>query len=151
MNEIIEGADVIISGTVSDILPSEEGPVLRDNDDTFIYTDVIINVNTCYKGQVEDDTIAIRTRGGRIGNNVLVDKNCPEIKIGEQVVLYLADFDIGKPPEGMSMESLYKVYTTQGKALIQGDKVVHEDKDNSILSLQVLTGRINTVQSEKQE
>jgi hypothetical protein len=151
LNQIIEGADVIISGTVSDILPSEEGPLLRDNDDTFIYTDVIINVNTCYIGQVEYDTIAIRTRGGRIGNNVLIDENSPEFKIGEQVVLYLADLDIGKPPDGMSMESVYKVYTTQGKALIQGDIVIHEDKDNSILSLQELIERISTVRLEKQE
>lgn len=112
---------------------------------------MIINVNTCYKGQVEYDTIAVRTRGGQIGNNVLIDENRPEFTKGEQVVLYLAKFDIGKPPEGMSMESLYKVYTTQGKALLQGEKVIHEDKDNSVLSLQELIERINTVQSIKQE
>jgi hypothetical protein len=147
LDELIESADVIVSGTVIDILPSKEGQLLKNDNRTLIYTDVIIKVQTYLKGQTGYDTIAVRTRGGQVGDKVIIAEDEPEFDIGEQVLLYLAFLDIGEAPEGMNMQSVLKLDTTQGKAVIKGDTVINADKDNSILSIQELTEKINSIQS----
>lgn len=147
LDEVIEKADVIVSGTVIDILPSGEGPLTKDPDRLYLYTDVLIKVESCFKGETASDTIAVRTPGGRIGDKVMISEYDFRFTAGEQVVLYLVKFSTGTPPEGMNMDSVYKLGSTHGKAVIQGDRVINTDEDATVLSIQELTEKIEALQT----
>lgn len=117
IEKLIKGAEVIVVGKVSTILPSEYGPGFNPSRTTTIHTDAIIEVYQYLYGQSEEKQLVVRTLGGRVGNDVLIIETQPQFTVGEEVILFLTHVDLqpDEIPEGA--QSVYKVVgSMQGKA-----------------------------------
>ncbi|UGV41859.1 hypothetical protein J7W08_02305 [Methanococcoides orientis] len=90
-------SDVIIIGTVKEVLPSEwnteDGE--RPTDDTYemewydIYTDVVITVDEYLKNPLAEKEVIIRTLGGEKDVIFIDVEDEPSFTPGEKVFLYL--------------------------------------------------------------
>lgn len=117
INELVENADAIIIGKVTDILPAREG-TLGENGHEIIYTDVIVQPKRYLYGEPEAERIAVRVWGGRIGDRVMWVEDQPEFTLGESVFLFLVDLPETPDviPEGIDPLSYYRVNgSVQGK------------------------------------
>lgn len=119
--ELIEDADIIISGKVIDILPSRwSNPGFEKGEDkrNIIQTDISIKINEIYKGQpYSTDSVNVRINKGISGGTNLISDGYPDFKMNEEVVLFLSkdDGDLANPDEN------YYVLTgmAQGKFLLK--------------------------------
>jgi len=98
--ELNQQSELIITGTVKEILPSKwnthDGKrrvdVIEDipENDT-MYTDIIIMVDQCLKGSLEDQEIRVRTMGGEDDIVIIEWEDEPSFKDNEKVLLYLCE------------------------------------------------------------
>jgi hypothetical protein len=147
LNEFVEVSDVILTGHVTDILPSQIGysPVYY-GDQKIIYTDVIIEVDKYLCGDFKPDKIAVRIDGGRIGNQIFIADNEADFSRGESVLLFLfqdPNYEMTPVPEGIDAKAYYRTMRLfQGKFTINGDKATNLRGDTiSVSQTERLAGR----------
>lgn len=99
-DDLEKQSNVIISGTVKEILPSKwntpngERPnkSLDDLDvggTDVIYTDIVIQVDQYLKNPLDSKEVTVRVLGGTVNNDVLEVEDSPNFKQNEKVFLYL--------------------------------------------------------------
>lgn len=86
---------------------------------TMIYTRVVIDVNTAWKGAKRaDDTVALSIPGGEVGETGIWVEDMPQFMPGEEVVVFLES-------DGAGGERVCA--QVQGKFAVIGDVVVGAD------------------------
>lgn len=136
--ELVNGSDIILIGTVKEILSSKYGNRFsKDIDfgpDHVIYTDIVISVDEYLKNPSSSKEVIVRVAGGTIGNDTLIMEDEPSFKTEEKVLLYLtkdtsdATRDIG--PDHLVVTGLSQgkfTLTDDGKAVRPG-KTVSKDE-----------------------
>lgn len=100
MTQLNELSELIITGSVKEILPSKWNTPdgkrrvdaiedIPENDE--MYTDIIIKVDQCLKGSLEDQEIIVRNMGGEDDIVRIVWEDEPSFKENEKVLLYLRE------------------------------------------------------------
>lgn len=134
-NELVNEADVIVSGTVL----SQE---VEKDFEGFPVTDTIIQVQTVYKGEPAE-TVEIRVDGGETDDMIyrLNEEAAPKFNIGEEVVVFLTS-NKGSRPDKEDF-GYYVVGQAQGKFNIgiQARGIVENNVNTQIFD-------INNIQSE---
>lgn len=93
-SELIGSSDIIIKGTVKEILPSiwsnqdfKKGDKIRN----ILTTDINIEIKNIYKGiPYDNNNIIVRIETGHDGNTTYISDGYPEFKPGEKVILFLS-------------------------------------------------------------
>jgi hypothetical protein len=102
--ELIGSSDVIIRGTVKELLPSkwsnpdgEKGPEARN----IIQTDIVVGIEQIFKGTPFDSHIKVRVNEGQVENIKWDSEGYPDFNLGEEVILFLSkdDSDLTNPNE----------------------------------------------------
>jgi hypothetical protein len=144
--ELIEDADLIISGKVKDILPSKwSNPDLKkgENIRNILQTDISVKINDIFKGQPYNaDSITVRIDKGSADGIKFESDGYPDFKENENVVLFLSkdDSDVANINEN------YYVLTgmLQGKfSLKDKDVYVSAADENTYIDLSTLKNDIN--------
>jgi hypothetical protein len=116
LNEFVRSSDAIISGKVTEILPSREGIWAKQE---VIYTDVVIEPLFYLYGETQARRIIIRVMGGKVGNRIMWSEDQPVFTLGEQSMLFLSHFPDGlwgSVPGGEDALNFYGVVAgDQGK------------------------------------
>ena len=131
--EMSRMSDVVIIGTVKEVLPSEwnTGDGQIPNDDIYelewydIYTDVVINVDEYLKNPLSEKELIVRTLGGEKDVISIVVEDEVSFNPGEKVFLYLKN---DTWPNTMSNGPEHFVVTgvSQGKFTLTDDgKAIH--------------------------
>lgn len=101
--EMIERAQLVVRGKVtgkSDTITIS--PATGSGDDC-LYTDYYLEISDTLRGNKSaGDTVAVRIRGGETLTHVVYDENVPTINIGDEVVAFLYQLNMGA------------TYTTEG-------------------------------------
>ncbi|WP_321416915.1 hypothetical protein [uncultured Methanomethylovorans sp.] len=129
--QLNQQSELIINGTVKEILPSKwntpdgkrRGNAIEDipENDT-MYTDIIIKVDQCLKGSLEDQEIRVRTMGGK-DEIVRIDyEDEPSFKENEQVLLYLHN-DTNPGLENIDSNYYYITGAMLGKFTLTDDRL----------------------------
>lgn len=100
---LAEHSDGIVLGHVIRILPSRwntpdgKKPVSTDKKPTFkeknIYTDVIIKVDKKISNESTPAEVIVRTLGGQVGEDIMVEDDEAKFELGENVLLFLTKED----------------------------------------------------------
>lgn len=108
VDDIIGLADVIMTGTVTDILPAQMGT--RINSGTQVmFTDVILKPEEILFGDIGLDPITIRVWGGRINNNVGISEYEPVFALNEDVLVFVKEYSEISSNTGERASSYYRV------------------------------------------
>lgn len=94
--DLSKNSDVIVMGTVKEILPSRWNSVDGKRPDKvvefgpydLIYTDIVISVDKYVKNPLSSEDVIVRV-GGTVGNDSMAVEDEPSFKTGEKVLLYL--------------------------------------------------------------
>lgn len=94
--EMYLDSDVIVKGTIKEILDSkwsnsnfERGEHISN----VLQTDVVVNVDEVYEGEVSGESVVVRIDKGEDENTIVHSEGYPDFKIGERVVLFLSRDD----------------------------------------------------------
>lgn len=87
---LVNDADVILRGTVSEIKPSfwsnpngEKGSDIRN----IIQTDVVVNVEEIYKSEpYNEKSVTVRIDKGKIGKTISKSEGYPDFELGEEMI-----------------------------------------------------------------
>lgn len=129
MTQLNDLSEFIIIGNVKEILPSKwntpDGKRRADAiedipDNDTMYTDIIIKVDQCLKGSLEDQEIRVRTMGGE-DEIVRIDyEDEPSFRENEQVLLYLHN-DTNPGLENIDSKYYYITGAMLGKFTLTDD------------------------------
>ncbi len=90
LDELIVASEAIVVGRVKEILDPQRGSGRLPSDTaTYIYTDIIIEVEQYLYGGSGNKTIALRLDSGRIGQEVVLINHGPVYNVGETSLLFL--------------------------------------------------------------
>ncbi|MDO5398601.1 MAG: hypothetical protein Q4G33_11810 [bacterium] len=114
-SELILNSDLIISGSVSEILNSKwsnENLEKGENIPNILQTDIIIDVDEVIEGDCINNYVTVRINKGENEDTVVYSEGYPDFTEGEQVLLFLARDD-----SGLATDEDYYVLTgmKQGK------------------------------------
>lgn len=133
-------SDVIVIGTVSEILPGKWNTIDGNRPDKansefnqgdLIYTDIIINVDKYLKNPLPSKEIVVRVIGGTVGNDTVTSDVEPNFKPDEKVLLYLAK-DIS-PITNIGQEHFLVTGSLQGKYTLTDDRKAIRPDENTTL------------------
>lgn len=89
--DLISNSELIVTGTVTKILPTEKGKRPSGKLE-FLYTDVIITIDTCLYGDKDLKEVLVRVWGGEF-ENLNEIYNCePIFRLNESTLVFLAEF-----------------------------------------------------------
>ena len=99
LEDLSKNSDVIVMGTVKEILPSKwnsadgkrPDKVVEFGPYDLIYTDIIISVDKYVKNPLSSEEVIVRVEGGKVGNDTMAVEDEPSFKTGEKVLLYLTE------------------------------------------------------------
>jgi len=144
--ELSNKSDTIVIGTVKEILPSKWNSVdgkkpsgkVQFSPQTFIYTDVLINVDEYVKNPLSSKEIIVRVEGGTVGNDTLVTDSQPTFQPGEKVLLYLIK---GENPDAndKGAEHFRVTGSLQGKFTLTDDGKAKEYNGETISQEKLLS------------
>ncbi|MHC1756134.1 MAG: hypothetical protein AB9861_12010 [Methanosarcina sp.] len=148
-NDLSKESNVIVMGTVKEILPSKwntpDGTkpekAIEDLDlDDVIYTDIIISVDKYLKNPLDSQEVIVRILGGSVGEDTMLADDEPSFKVGEKTLLYLvADNDPATKNSGPQHFTVKG--HSQGKYILTADgQAVRNDE---IIKLQELLSTID--------
>ncbi|MDQ8736882.1 hypothetical protein [Paenibacillus sp. LHD-38] len=154
---LVDEANVIVRGTVSEIKPSfwsnpngEKGQDVRN----IIQTDIVVNVEEVYKNELfNEKSVTVRIDKGKVGNYISKSEGYPEFDLKEEVILFLSkdDGDLANPAEnyyvltGMSQGKFIKDKEVSGDKIFV-NKVDSEKRDK--LSLHEAKGEISGIMDD---
>jgi hypothetical protein len=115
VTELAQGAETIIIGDVTEILSSQKDP-----ETGVIYTDVVLDVETCMKISLNHSTILVRALGGTFGNLGMGGEDGTSFTEGERVLLFLGRIELYG-------NSLHVVGGHQGKYVLQNGMAINKD------------------------
>ncbi len=150
LDKLIRTSDVIVTGQVIDIRPSEWGHGYVSTE-SVIHTDVIVETQSYLLGATEASPIAVRTLGGRVDGIVYKYDGGPEFTVGEAVVLYLDRLDVqeGDLPDGIARQDVYRVIGGfQGKAQNTGGVAIHSNADIGEIRITDLALKIRSIRPQ---
>lgn len=100
--ELKERANVILTGTVEEILASKwntadgkkpDKPIEEYRWSDLIYTDIVISVDEYFKNPQLDNQIIVRVQGGEVGEDTLIADYEASFENDEMVLLFLSEDD----------------------------------------------------------
>ncbi|MCL2141411.1 MAG: hypothetical protein FWH46_00805 [Methanimicrococcus sp.] len=94
----ITRADLVVRGTVKEVTPgswytADGQPLEETSFNSFMYHDIIVEVDEVYKGKTDGQTITVRLIGGVADDHVLIHLDSFNYRENDQVILYLTKFD----------------------------------------------------------
>ncbi|MCX9011100.1 MAG: hypothetical protein OIN66_08255 [Candidatus Methanoperedens sp.] len=143
---LAKGSDVIVMGEVKEILPSRwtttdgKRPIILDRER--IYTDTIIKVDDYLMNPQPSKEIIVRTLGGTVGNDRMIDFDEAEFEPNEKVLLLLTTEDpFSKDIGGQHYRVIGWMH---GKFKITNDRAIRPKlpKEHQDLPLQEVLKRI---------
>lgn len=134
-------ADIILTGTVKEILPSRWNSVdckrPHESIDDFewhdeIYTDVIISVDEYLKNELQEEEVTVRVLTGTVGNDTSTADYEASFQKGEKVFLYLIE-DEWEYTKDLGPEHYFVLGSVQGKfTLTEDGKAIRPDMDTTL-------------------
>jgi hypothetical protein len=124
-----ENSDVILIGTVKEILPGKwntvDGKRPHDSIDDFewydmIYTDVVITADEYLKNPLPEDEVIVRVFTGTVGNDVSTADYEASFQKGEKVFLYLIE-DEWEYTKNLGPDHYFTLGSIQGKLTLTDD------------------------------
>jgi hypothetical protein len=124
-----ENSDVILIGTVKEILPGKwntvDGKRPHDSIDDFewydmIYTDVVITADEYLKNPLPEDEVIVRVFTGTVGNDVSTADYEASFQTGEKVFLYLIE-DEWEYTKDLGPDHYFTLGSIQGKLTLTDD------------------------------
>lgn len=126
VTELAQRAETIIIGDVTEILPSQQNP-----ETGVIYTDVVLDVETCMKISLNQSTILVRTLGGTVGNLGMWAEDETGFTEGERVLLFLGRTELYD-------NSLHVIGGHQGKYVLQNGMATNKDHSRNTTLAELL-------------
>jgi hypothetical protein len=126
---LTENSNVILIGTVKEILPSKwntvDGKRPHDSVDDFewydmIYTDVVITADEYSKNPLPDDEVIVRVFTGTVGNDVSTADYEASFQPDEKVFLYLIE-DEWEYTKDLGPDHYFTLGSIQGKLTLTDD------------------------------
>ncbi|WP_230375495.1 hypothetical protein [Methanolobus vulcani] len=124
-----ENSDVILIGTVKEILPGKwntvDGKRPHDSIDDFewydmIYTDIVITADEYLKNPLPEDEVIVRVFTGTVGNDVSTADYEASFQKGEKVFLYLIE-DEWEYTRNLGPDHYFTLGSIQGKLTLTDD------------------------------
>lgn len=114
-----------IKGTVIELsqVPIDEDALVID-----VFTDVVVDVDKDLSGKYTDDTITVRIKGGETEAARYVYESSPDFKIGEKVLLLVAD----KEPDSIYGDNYYVAGLQHGKFTLDDGQAINKDSNRNI-------------------
>lgn len=144
-------SDVILTGTVIEILPSKWNTVdgkisaksihdLKWHD--MIYTDVVVNVDEYYKTQSKNKEVVVRIFNGTVGKDSFILDSEPSFSLNEKVFLYLVE-DNWDYTKNLGPKHYFVLGSMQGKYTLTDDgKAIRPDEVISLEQLLLPLGNV---------
>ncbi|MFZ2500230.1 hypothetical protein [Methanosarcina sp.] len=136
-------SDIIVIGTVKEILPSKWNTIdgekpkkenTKPDQDSFIYTDIIISVDEYLKNPLSSKEVIVRTYGGKVGNDSIKFDLEAEFKPDERVLLYLSKDT--SPMANDDSKHFFVYGSMQGKFTLTDDgKAIRPDENTTLEEL----------------
>lgn len=142
--ELRDNSDIIVTGTVKEILPPRWNTIDGkqphkliyniEHPDDVIYTDIVISVNEYLKNPLSSKELIVRVTGGMVGDFSMTTDADPRFNASEKVLLYLrkdsnpSTKDIGH--EHFIVTDYYRgkyTLTDDGKAITPDETVTLEE------------------------
>jgi len=143
-DELMEYSDIVVSGQISSISESKwstldgkqpEGIVIKERidengepctdyiinlkEDEFIYTDVVLKVNSIYKGEIKEDEIIVRLLSGTVNGMRISENPGLDIKGYDEKGNYLFFLSKHKTYDGEEISNCYSINTPRGALIKQ--------------------------------
>ncbi len=151
MEDIILSSDVIVTGTVSDILDSKwsnEGFVRGDNISNVLQTDIIVDVDEVLEGEPSGDSVTVRIDKGEDEDTVVISDGYPDFEIDEKVLLFLSrdDGDVATDEDYYVLTGMWQGKFTLPQedgiqTMSEGEEVYTNSRDT--LNMAELPGQID--------
>lgn len=119
IEEMTEAADVILIGTVEEVLHGAASPFTVPK----MHRQVTVSVERYLKNPLEAETVTVITLGATVGNTTLWVEDQPEFQASERVLLFLQDdfWFLDNNPQGY-----YQVVSMdQGKFTVGSDGAIN--------------------------
>jgi hypothetical protein len=128
LNTLVENADIILTGKVS------EKNSYWNNHKTRIYTDVVIRTDENLKGNYTGETIRIVTAGGEVGEIGEIYSHSPRFRDKEEVLLFIKKDNKNNSYKILEGEN-GKISLIENK--ITGEKVTSSNKKITALKKEI--------------
>jgi len=118
IEEMTETANVILIGTVEEVLHSAASPYTVPH----MHRQVTVSVERCLKNTLETETVTVVALGATLGNTTMWVEDEPEFQESERVLLFLRDDPtfLNDNPQGF-----YQVVgLCQGKFTVDSDSAI---------------------------
>ena len=135
--EMYLDSDVILEGTVEKLLDSKwSNPNFHRGDDisNVLQTDVIVNVDKVYGGNLLKDTVVVRIDKGEDDNTIVYSEGYPDFEVGENVLLFLSrdDSDVATNEDYYVLTGMkygkYTLSNTTNTGMVRESRVYSNEK-----------------------
>lgn len=93
LEDLKANSSLIITGVVEEI--TDPFIVEADKSIIRIYRDCTIKPKEILRGEIADNTITVRTAGGKIDDLQMIEEGSPQLKVGEEYMLFLYQPNMG--------------------------------------------------------
>lgn len=149
IEDLIERSDIIVFGSVEEVLPAKKGTFLADD---MIYHDVIIDVEQYLFGKNGQERISVRMLGGTVDGETLIVGDIQASFIpDEQVILFLShppENSLEQLPEGIDKDSLYITTGAKLGKYSYKNGSAYNYKDETI-TIETLEDKISVIRDTK--
>ncbi len=148
-NDLSKKSNIIVTGTVKEILPSKwntpdgtkPDKAIKDlNSDDIIYTDVTISVDKYLKNPQNSQEVIVRILGGNVNKDAMSAEDEPSFKVGEKVLLYLGE-DTDQATKNVGPQHFAVIGHSQGKFTLTANGQAM--RDDETIKLQELLSTID--------
>ncbi|NPE29220.1 hypothetical protein HNV12_14920 [Methanococcoides sp. SA1] len=146
-------ADIILTGTVKEILPSKwntvDGKRPHESIDDFewydmIYTDVVVNVDEYLKNPSPEKEVTVRVFTGTVDKDIMTADYEASFQPGEKIFLYLVE-DEWKYTKDLGPKHYFVLGSKQGKFTLNEDgKAARPDMDTTLEELRKTLAKVET-------
>ena len=112
-----------------------------------IHTDTFFEVSEVLRGETDKSILALRHMGGSVGNETLIFDNAPELKEGQEYVLFLYNPNMGGGFNAAGDH--YYIYGAVQGMLTANEDGMYEIEDDMVLSKDELIEKINEYPVDK--
>lgn len=129
IDDLISNSELIVTGTVTTILPTEKGERPSGKSE-FLYTDVIITIDKCLYGDQDLGEVLIRVWGGEFDNLNEIYNYEPIFRLNESTLVFLAEFSEVKSVSEEAATPYYRVTGSMlGKFSLNGNSAIQQNTE----------------------
>ncbi len=134
IQDVSDNSQYVVKGRVVDLNTSIDKNSREFGDKPIVYTDAVIEIEKELTGKYLEDTITVRTVGGKTDKYWTSTAIYPEFKQGEDVILF-----VGYEPDSIMGDNYFVAGYNLGKYMVQDGKAYGDEYKDGLSEKQFLT------------